>query len=310
MPTFEIPDGPTTVELKRGDDPKKPAPAVGSAVYSVTNKSSASCEGRLSVQVSGSSKAEWFTIDGERERNFDQGQTQTASVKISIPPEVPPGDYPFRLRAVAVSDPDNDHAEGAVTVVKLTGTQAPKPKWWIWILVALVALAIIGGIVWYLVVPHGSVPDFVGQTVDQAQKNSGGYQVNPVAGSASGKAPQTILSQDPPAGNSAKAGTPVKVTFDPGVTVPHFKDMMLADAVNQYGGILHIRRVISQCQNSGTVNQIVDQSLAEGTPVAKNSDVDLTIRTLGPQFGNIHWPCGRFIPLERVLRSPAIQLHQ
>lgn len=310
MPTFEIPDGPTTVELKRGGDPKKPAPATGSAVYSVTNKSTASCQGRLSVQVSPASKAEWFTIDGDRERNFDAGQTQTASVKINIPPEVAAGDYPFRLRVVSISDPDNDHAEGAVTVVKLSGPQKPPSKWWIWLLVALIALAVIGGIVWYLVTPHGNVPNFVGQTVDQAQKNSAGYVINPVPGDATGKQPQTILAQDPLPGGSEKPGTAVKVTFDPGVTVPDFHNLMLVDAVNKYGGILHINHIISQCQNSGIANQIVDQSLAVGSPQPKNKDIDLTIRTLGPQFGNFHWPCGGFVPLHRVMTAKAMQFHQ
>src|SRR5690348_13403759 len=139
MPTFEIPDGPTTVELKRSGDPKNPAPAQGSAIFNVTNKSGASCAGRLSVQVAGSTKAEWFTIDGDRERNFDAGQTQTANVKITIPPDVVAGDYPFRLRAVAVNDPDNDHTEGAVTTAKLIGADVkPTNRWWLWILIGLV----------------------------------------------------------------------------------------------------------------------------------------------------------------------------
>lgn len=312
MPTFEIPDGPTAVELKREGDPKKPAPVTGSAVYSVTNKSSVSCQGRLSVQVAGSTKAEWFTIDGERERSFNPGQTQTASVKITIPPEVLPGDYPFRLRVVAVNDPDNDHADGAVTVVKLTGPVKPASKWWIWVLVALVVLAVIGGIVWYLLTPHGNVPNFVGETVDQAQKNSSGYQVNPVAGTASGKAPQIILSQDPQAGTSAKAGTAVKVTFDPGVTVPDLvgQGAMLSDAVNQITNKLHVRQVISQCQDSGIANQVVGQSLQAQSVVAKNSDIDLTIRTLGTQFGNFRWPCGRSLPWEKVMKTKMIRFNQ
>src|SRR3954465_1907493 len=110
MPTFEIPDGPTSVALQRSGDAANPGPATGSAVFNVTNKSTESSAGRLSVVPSGSSKVEWFTLDGARERPFAAGETQTATIKVSAPKDVTPGDYPFRLRAVAVNDPDNDHA--------------------------------------------------------------------------------------------------------------------------------------------------------------------------------------------------------
>ena len=62
MPTFEIPEGPTNVELQQTGDPKSPGPSTGSAVFNVTNKTSESRGASLSVQVAGSSKKEWFTI--------------------------------------------------------------------------------------------------------------------------------------------------------------------------------------------------------------------------------------------------------
>ena len=150
MPTFEIPDGPTTVELKRSGDAT--SPATGSIVFNVTNKSAEPRAGRLGVVVSGSSQDAWFAIDGERERTFAAGETQTATIKVCAPPEVAAGDYPFRLRAVSVDDPDNDHAEGPVATAKVPAAPAPtaaKPKWWLWILIALVVLLLIGGALWF-----------------------------------------------------------------------------------------------------------------------------------------------------------------
>ena len=102
MPTFEIPDGPTTVDLQGSRDEKNPGPATGSIVFNVTNKSAESADGSLSVQVTGSTKKEWFTIDGDQVRTFGPGETQTAKINVSLGTEVPPGDYPFRLRAAAV----------------------------------------------------------------------------------------------------------------------------------------------------------------------------------------------------------------
>src|SRR4029453_7845819 len=124
MPTFEIPDGPTTLELERSSDPKGTTPAQGSAVFNVTNKASESRDGRLRVQAAAPSKAEWFTVDGDRERTFGAGETQTATVRINIPNDVAEGDYPFRLQIVEVNDSDNDHTEGPVTTAKL----GPPPK--------------------------------------------------------------------------------------------------------------------------------------------------------------------------------------
>ena len=153
MPTFEIPDGPTTISIARSGDPARPQPAEGSAVYSVTNTSSESVVGRLSVKVTGAAKAEWFLIDGDRERTFDPGETQTATVKVRFPPDVAEGDYPFRLRAVAVNDPDNDHAEGPATIARLgPGAIVYRKSWlWLWILLAVLALLLIGGGIWYAV---------------------------------------------------------------------------------------------------------------------------------------------------------------
>ena len=155
MPTFQIPDGPTTIEATRSGDPKNPQPAQASAVYSVTNGSSESVDGRLGIVVSGASKAEWFTIDGDRERTFGAGETQTATIRVSFPPEAPAGDYPFRLRAVAINDPDNDHAEGPMTTAKLAGvaTEQPKSKLWLWILLGVLAAVVIAVILYLVLRP-------------------------------------------------------------------------------------------------------------------------------------------------------------
>jgi len=229
MPTFEIPDGPTTVELKRSAD----ATAAGSIVFNVTNKSSDSCSGRLSVVPSGSSKDEWFTIDGDRERTFAAGETQTATINISAPKDVATGDYPFRLRAVAVEDPDNDHVEGPVATAKVPPPPPPevgkKSLWWLWLLIGLLVLALIGGGVWFAffrekadTTPTVTAPDFTanGMTVEAAKKDPKGFKIVEVAGEATGKPIGTITAQDPAPTKPAKPGQDIKITFDPGVAVP------------------------------------------------------------------------------------------
>ena len=225
MPTFEIPDGPTTVDLQRSGDAKTPGPATGSVVFNVTNRSTESSAGRLSVVPSGSSKAEWFTLDGDNERTFAPGETQTATIKVSAPSDAAAGDYPFRLRAVAVNDPDNDHAEGPVATAKVPAAAAPPPppsKWWLWLLIALVVLGLLGAGVWFAFFRDTGpktveAPDFTaGMTVDQAKQDSKGFKIVESPGTHVGKAAGTIVGQDPAPKAPVLPGQDIKVTFDPG----------------------------------------------------------------------------------------------
>lgn len=224
MPSFEIPDGPTAIDIIRPREPGSAAPARGSAGYDVTNRSGEGRYGRLSIQVPGGAQADWFGIEGERERHFAPGETQRVTVTAAIPNDVPGGDFPFHLRIVAVDDPDNDHADGPVTVAKLlpaaTGGR-PRPRWWIWLLVALGILLLLG-LGAYLLFggtreePRVAVPDFVGRTVEQAKADARGFALVESPGAPAGKAARTILSQDPAAGSLQPRGAEVRVTFDPG----------------------------------------------------------------------------------------------
>jgi serine/threonine-protein kinase len=315
MASFEIPDGPTTVSLKAGSDPK--APRTGSIVFTVNNKATDAMAGRLSVQVAGQTKAEWFTIDGEPERDFPAGGSQTASIKIAVPPTVAPGDYPFRLRVVAVNDPDNDHTEGPVTTTKVPGAVVVEHKGlpaWAWIVIALVVVALIAGTVLFFVLRKPSddtnnavanstidnsatpvdvtVPDLVGKTVDQAKPLTTGFELTPVAGTPSGKVPNTIMSQSPIAGGTLQAGYPIKVVFDPGVVVPALAGLTTDAAVNKLSPLgLHVNSSTTRCETSGTAGQIVAQTPAAGQTVASTSGVDITVRTIGGKVGTIYLLC-------------------
>jgi hypothetical protein len=138
MPSFEIPDGPTTVALK-----KEGAFHKGSAVFGVTNKTGEGLTARFSVQVQGDGKAEWYQVQGEPERSVAAGENQTVTVVAKIPAATPPGQHRIKLRAINVNDPDNDSTDSsAATVTVPAAGPAPPPKkpfpWWI--------LAVVGGV--------------------------------------------------------------------------------------------------------------------------------------------------------------------
>ena len=154
MPTFEIPDGPTAIDASRS--------AESTATYNVTNKSPDSSDARLSIVPSGGSKAEWFSVDGDRERNFASGETQTVVVRVKMPADTPAGDYPFRLRAIAVNDPDNDHAEGPVTSARLGPAEVvgkKKSLLWLWILIGIIVIVVIAAALFFMMrSPKKDVP--------------------------------------------------------------------------------------------------------------------------------------------------------
>ena len=154
MASFEIPDGPTEVELGGG-----PGPRTGSASYTVTNRARATLSGRVGVQPVGATNAQWFTIAGERERDFAAGESQTVAVTISVPADVQPGDYKFRLRAVAVNDPDNDFTDSPVANVRvMQAAVVPPKKFPAWAIAAIALMVLVLGVGGYFALRGGDEP--------------------------------------------------------------------------------------------------------------------------------------------------------
>ncbi len=98
-------------------------------------------------------------------------------VRVRFPADAPEGEYRFRLRAIAVNDPDNDHVEGPATVARLgpVGTVEKKSLLWLWILLGvLAALAVVGGL-YYLLnreKPEQPIPSISGK--DEAKPEGAG----------------------------------------------------------------------------------------------------------------------------------------
>jgi hypothetical protein len=138
---------------------------------------------------------------------------------------------------VAVNDPDNDHAEGPVTTARLAGAGGGGGgiPWWVWLLVGLLVLAIIGGVAAFV---FGSgdggkeepenkveeaeavVPNFVDQNVDTIAANAGGYQIIKNETANTGRPPRVVYDQDPEANTPLGEGGRVILSYEPGVVVP------------------------------------------------------------------------------------------
>jgi hypothetical protein len=217
MPSFEIPDGPTTVALKTEGGFHK-----GSAVFGVTNKTGEGLTARFSVQVQGGGKPEWYLVQGEPERPVAAGENQTVTVVAKIPAATPPGQHRIKLRAINVNDPDNDTTDSSATTVTVpaAGAAAPSPKkpfpWWILAVGGGVLALVIGVIIAIVAMSGGSkVPDVVGQPYAEAVKvlEKAGYKTIKRADKETGdKPPETVLDQTPAAKTKAKTTEAVLLT--------------------------------------------------------------------------------------------------
>ncbi len=331
MASFEIPDGPSTVQLTGAPSatPGLPSgPRSGTAQFTVNNTSDSTMNAQLSIGVQGDSKPEWFSIDGDAERRLVASKSETVNVRIAIPATAAAGIYPFRLRVAAVNDPDNDFVDGPTTQAEVEQAAEPEKKkgipWWVWLIAALVLLGIIGGIVWAVTRSKPEtgpgaatastaavlvVPDLTGKNVSDLPALAAGFDLVQQAGAVGGKAPGSILSQNPgPGGGQVAPGTLLKVTFDPGVVVPNLTNQTTDQAIRSLRPNLHIDDSIARCENSGTVGQIVDQDPKPNTQAASNTGVKVFVRVVNAATTR-SFACGRAFNIEelQIRAVPVIQ---
>lgn len=309
MSSFEIPDGPASIKLARGATPQDPL--TGSAVYAVTNKSAAPISGRVGVQVTGDSKSDWFIVEGERERSFAPGETQTINLTLKVPPETPPGEHKFRLRVVAVNDPDNDHMEspiGTVSVEAAPSPTSPRFPWWILAVAAAVLAVIIFVItafVWpgFLAGPKAAptptpsptpsmtasapaLPPF--KEADLKDKpfafaegflRALGYAPKTLAApSATGLAPGNVVSATLST-DAGEAPNTVIILRDPGVALPDFVGSSPAAATSLASGKVEVTYCKPNSAYGPFTGKVTAQSPTYPGQVARGSPVRLTLPT-------------------------------
>jgi len=214
MPSFEIPDSPAQLELRNQAVNGKPF-RVATTTFTVTNKTASALSGRFKINPQGDAKAEWLALEGEKERPFGPSETQKVNVTVSLPAEVPAGEYKFRLVVMNVNDPGNDFTESAV--VTFSPPKAPpttKKPIWPYIVAAVVLLLIVGGVVFYLVFFRNvTVTNVVGMTKDQAMAalSDQGLTATVVDDHTPGGIPGHVVKEDPDHDTSVAKGSEVKI---------------------------------------------------------------------------------------------------
>jgi len=295
MPSFEIPDGPTTVALKT-----EPGFHKGTATFSVTNKTGEGLTGRFGVQIQGAGKAEWYQVQGEPERPVAAGETQTVTVAAKIPANTPPGQHRIKLRATNVNDPDNDFTESTVATVTVPAIAKPPAKkkpfpWWILAVAGGVLVLVIGVIIAVVVMSGGGDKKEVVAVVVKVPKVTGleyaaavevlkkdGYAAAPVINAVSPDQPLGLVFKQEPEADAAAdpKTTEVKLTVAVGetVAVPIVVDKLYvgAQALLEDRGFTVASRVVG-APTGKEPDTVLSQEPAGDTSAPKGSPVSLTV---------------------------------
>jgi serine/threonine-protein kinase len=315
MASFEIPDPASTVTLK-SEGPRDKVIRAGAVAFTVTNRTAQPLSGRLKVAPRSDAKAEWFTVEGERERPFAPSETQKVTVSVSIPPEVTTGDFGFRLQALNVNDPGNDYAESAIITLALPAVDKKKNRWLPWAIAAAL-LVVVGGVAaWKLwpkpAAPVAGVPNLSDGTMkypDAERKLKDGHPdltVVRVAGEATGKPPETVISQTPKAGQPFPGPhDPITLTVDPGIPFPPVKGVPWSNEVARQLADFEVRSTVLFGRTDHEDRFILETNPQPGQAVAKKGPVFLVItrRCLNEQI------CRRLDVIGGVLRPPSREAH-
>jgi len=286
MPSFEIPDIPAKAQLKQETENNQTV-STGAVTFTVTNKTGQGLSGRVTIEPQGEAKAEWFSIDGESERQFAAGGTHTFTVRIKTPPTATAGSYTLKVRAVAVNDPDNDFAESPVVAFDIAAppVAAPKKKlpWWIFAAIGG-GVAVVAGVVVAVILFTGGGGTKVPNVVDlpfveaEQQLTAAKFTVVQENDPDSDKPPGRVTAQEPAADTEADEGDKVTLRVALGAEVKDVRGetLAVAEGVLRVNGGLKVKRIAGQAGGKEPETVIAQDPLPPAR-AAIGGTVDLTV---------------------------------
>jgi hypothetical protein len=217
----------------------------GETAFTVSNSAKRPLRGRARIIPLGAAKADWFSLDGEAEREFPADGTQQFTVRVAPPADAPPGKQSFRLDAAAVDNPDEWFAEGPTVGFEIKPPPpAPVKKPFPWSIVAVVAaVCLIGGLAaWFFLRPSSGeaapMPKLKDRTVEevpailQASHLANSFKTE-IKDEDLREGPSQVIQSFPDEGKPIKPGDIiVLIVSKPGAKVPTMR----------YRGRFHIRR--------------------------------------------------------------------
>jgi hypothetical protein len=129
---------------------------IGEVPFTVTNVSNRKLRARARITPAAGVPADWFSVVGEPEQDFEPGAARQFVVRVDPPLGTAAGTYAFRLDAVGIERPDDDYSEGPSCQITVPPSAPPRlttPRGYLTTLVG----AITGGVVGELTVILGIV---------------------------------------------------------------------------------------------------------------------------------------------------------
>jgi eukaryotic-like serine/threonine-protein kinase len=220
---------------------------------------------------------------GPRPANLPEDEVWPEAVH-HLNPNVPQDLSHLIMKAIA-PDPDDRFRTAAELQAALDKLVKPKRRAWLWVLIAVVALAVVGVGTWYFSSQMKViVPDVVGLTQAQAQArlSSAGLSLV-VAGQVASTtaATGTVVSENPKAGSRTRSGAQVGVVICTGVperTVPSVTGVSFEAASSTIASAgLVVGKVTRENSTTFPAGTVISQSPSAGERASSGSAVNVIV---------------------------------
>jgi hypothetical protein len=261
----------------------------GETTFTVSNHKDRARRGRAHIKVdaAGPAQASWFTIEEpEREFPIDGPKlVQQFAVRLKVPTDKPlKGSFKLVVASVRLPEvPDEHFTVGPPVGFELKAVEpvnGGQPfRWWILVL-ALVALVLIGGVVTWLLWPDSGVlvPDVLKQTRAEAERSleAEDLAVGTVTESNSTEKPGTVIATTPAAGTEVEAGSAVDLVISSSfVEVPSVIGQNVRAAIEALKS-KNLRGTITQ-RGDGPPGIVREQNPRAGVRVAPGDPVEVIV---------------------------------
>ncbi|MGH3520315.1 MAG: PASTA domain-containing protein [Haloechinothrix sp.] len=195
----------------------------GEATFTISNPGPVDDRAVLDIACSDNAQRSWFTV-GDPQRLVPHGGSVTFTVAVAPGDKATTGDYWFAGRVYSADSAPEESAVLSNRVTFVIAGAEPKPKpIWIWLVPLIVlALAVIGVVLFLVLRPDDpgtvTVPEVRGQSVNVANQriNDAGLLIEVVFANNDTVAVGDVAEQDPAAGQEVVPRSEVTVTVSLG----------------------------------------------------------------------------------------------